>query len=245
MWRRLAAHDGPLQSLCICANQRADAAFATGGDDGVVLLWGGAYTVLRRLDLNAICQRSQLDAYGRPRMLPPRRGIQVSAVCWEPDDACLLVGTCSNEILRIDVPTERAAILTQGHAGGWVDAPAPPTAATAAGAPGQTRASREGPEREWARVRALAEHPRQPRFATVGDDCSVKVWGLLPHGLQSVRRLQQVAKGAPIGERGARPRVDGHSERRGVLLQPVEQLLVPALAVHAACARKMREKLPR
>ena len=151
VWRRLAAHDGPLQSVSICAEQTATAAFATGGDDGVALLWGGGYEVwsveygvwgascrvrgaaygvqmrtaehgwressvvatacgstpvtrthttcslltcsyivtytgpyslrlqiVRRLDLNAICQRGPLDGYGRPCLVPPTRGVQVT-----------------------------------------------------------------------------------------------------------------------------------------------------------------------
>lgn len=62
----------------IVLRQAEHAAFATGGDDGAVLLWGGSYSVIRRLDLNSICSRGPLDGFGRPCVVPPRRGVQVA-----------------------------------------------------------------------------------------------------------------------------------------------------------------------
>jgi WD40 repeat protein len=44
LWRPpLRAHDGPLQSVSVCADQVGGAGFATGGADGLVLLWSAGY----------------------------------------------------------------------------------------------------------------------------------------------------------------------------------------------------------
>ena len=59
LWRRFDAHKGPLQSVSICAEQLDGAGFATGGADGVVVLWSVDYTQLRNIDLNALCKRAR------------------------------------------------------------------------------------------------------------------------------------------------------------------------------------------
>ena len=86
LWRRFDAHAGPLQTLAVCTEQVEGAGFATGGADGVVLLWTVAYERYRTIDLNALCTRSPLDSCGRPCLLPPPRGIHVRAVCWDASE---------------------------------------------------------------------------------------------------------------------------------------------------------------
>ena len=85
LWRRLPAHEDALQAVSIAhAKEGETAGFATGGADGVVLLWAARYERLRAIDLNALCRRGGLlDAFGRPKLLPPARGVRVSAVCWD------------------------------------------------------------------------------------------------------------------------------------------------------------------
>ena len=114
--------------LVAYAKEGETAGFATGGADGVVLLWAARYERLRAIDLNALCRRGGLlDAFGRPKLLPPARGVRVSAVCWDVGDRRLLVGTQHNEVVRLDDVeiggvdgAIQTTLLTQGHGGGRV-----------------------------------------------------------------------------------------------------------------------------
>lgn len=202
LWKRFDAHSGPLQSVCVCAEQPAvsasghGAGFATGGADGDVILWAHArstYEQWRRIRLNVICKRAPLDVCGRPCLLPPTRGVHVRAVCWDPVHQRVLAGTESNEVIRVSYRgapegDEEATLLTQGHQGGWLrdggrDAHAlstmpAPLSSTAPAAPA------------WRRLRGLAEHPQLAQFTTVGDDGALKVWSLAPHRLHAARRLR-------------------------------------------------------
>lgn len=47
--------------------------------------------------------------------------LQVSAVCWVAADETVLVGTGANEVLRVRLQPEEAAVLSQGHAGGMME----------------------------------------------------------------------------------------------------------------------------
>ena len=91
----------------------------------MVILWSVAYRKLRRVDLNVLCRRAPLDVCGRPCLLPPTRGVHVRAVCWDTAERRVLVGTQSNEVVRVQLRgahatgSEEAAILTQSHQGGW------------------------------------------------------------------------------------------------------------------------------
>ena len=76
------------------------------------------YEIMRRIDLNRICKRGPLDAAGRPQLQPPARGVHVRAVCWDarPEYQRVLVGTESNEVVRIDLTldgSDEAKMLTQ------------------------------------------------------------------------------------------------------------------------------------
>ena len=139
LWRRLPAHEDALQAVSIAhAKEGETAGFATGGADGVVLLWAARYERLRAIDLNALCRRGGLlDAFGRPKLLPPARGVRVSAVCWDVGARRLLVGTQHNEVVRLDLADGggdagvdggadgaiQTTLLTQGHGGGRVRGP--------------------------------------------------------------------------------------------------------------------------
>ena len=164
LFTRLQAHAAALLCIGVCAEQVRGAAFATGGADGFVKLWGGGYAVLRTIDLNELCRTDMLDPLGRPRSLPPPRGVRVSAVCWDAAGDRLLVGTQHNAVLRLKLfPHDVAATpLTHGHAGGRL------------------------PAGGWRAVRALAEHPRADTFATTGDDGGVHLWSLRPHTLRTL-----------------------------------------------------------
>lgn len=118
----------------------------------------------------------------------------MSAVCWDTVEQRVLVGTAANEVLRVQLQTERATILTQGHAGGR----SPLFRATPQG-----QAASDDDAHEWCQLRALAEHPRQPRYVTAGDDRTVKVWTLQSHRLHCARRLQSAARCAAYSPDGA------------------------------------------
>ena len=189
LWKRFDAHAGPLQSVTVCSEQRDGAGFATGGADGVVILWLVSYVKCREIDLNALCKRAPLDGCGRPCLLPPPRGVHVRAVCWDAVERRVLVGTQSNEIVRVQLTedTASATLLTQSHQGGLVRREEQFGRPMATAAVGSVGGSSLGAS--WRKVQALAEHPHRPQFATAGDDGAVKLWSLAPHRLHAARRL--------------------------------------------------------
>jgi WD40 repeat protein len=129
-----------------------------------------------------------LDSLGRPQLPPPARGVVVSAVCWDAVTDRLLLGLAHNAVLRVQLTPhdEICTILTQGHGGGRIRKP------NRAPDGGQTEGDAAGGAilgEAWAAVRGLAEHPREPRFASVGDDCLLKIWSLSTHAVLACRRL--------------------------------------------------------
>ena len=122
----------------------------------------------------------------------------------------VLVGTESNEVIRVQLhpprppswgtepASETAAVLTQGHAGGLVDGGPPPRPSLS---PQPSAAAADGAS--WKALRALCEHPRQPRFASAADDGTVKLWSLKPHRLHASRRLRAAARCAAFSADGA------------------------------------------
>lgn len=127
-----------------------------------------------------------LDELGRPQLLPPARGVVVSAVCWDAPGERLLLGLAHNAVLRLQLRAhdEIATLITQGHGGGRISRT--PSDASFARA---TNAGATATRGEWSQIRSLAEHPREPRFASVGDDGVLKVWSLKSHTLIACRRL--------------------------------------------------------
>ena len=195
LWRRLEAHSGALQSVSICTEQVDGCGFATGGADGLVLLWAASYLPMRRIDLNSLLKRGPLDACGRPCLLPPPRGVHVRSVCWDAAERRVLVGTGGNEVVRIqllDDGGESATLITQGHHGGRMRNAQgiEPAETGAAGAIAASASVEGGVGEAWRALRALAEHPQLPQFASGGDDGAIKLWSLAPHRLISARRLR-------------------------------------------------------
>ena len=216
LWQLFHAHDGPLQCVSVCAQQVDGASFATGGADGFVVLWGVVYEHLRRIDLNRLCKRAPLDAVGRPQLQPPARGIHVRAVCWDAVQARVLVGTQSNELVRVQLlpdGTEMAVLLTQGHQGGCVRTALQGTDS----AHRLTALPHDIPDLRWCTISAVAEHPRSPRFASAGEDGAVKLWCIAPHKLYATRRLQSIPQCLSFSPDGAKLAI-GCSDGRLVVL---------------------------
>ena len=148
--------------------------------------------------------------------IPPARGVRVSAVCWDVGDRRLLVGTQHNEVVRLDDVeiggvdgAIQTTLLTQGHGGGRVrggpaSSPSPSPSSSAM-------------SREWAQLRALAEHPRLPLYATTADDATVKLWALAPHALAAARRLPAAGRSAVFSPDG-RHLALGLADARSLLL---------------------------
>ena len=233
LWRRLPAHKGPLHAITRCADGAADgSAFATGGADGVVLLWHASYHVLRRVDLNQLC-REKLQRHGRALLTPRRGGVRVSALCWDGGGADrpsskgqLLVGLQQNAVVRVILRegSETPSLLAQGHAGGWAEPDEADNAKRHSGGGGGGGGGGTG--REWMQLRGLAEHPKEAQYATAGDDGTVRLWGLKPHALLAARRLRAAPRClafTPDGTQLALGCVDG--SLAVLLAAPLELLL--------------------
>ena len=195
------------------------------------MLWTVGYTKWRVVDLNALCKRAPLDNCGRPCLLPPPRGVHIRAVCWDAVEGRVLVGTASNEVVRIQIlrETESATVITQGHQGGWM------RSVNGGRVGGGVVGGAGEAEESWRMLRGLSQHPQLPQFATAGDDGAVKVWSLTPHRLHAARRLRSApccVSYAPDGEHLAVGCADGSLV---VLLAPTLSVLreVPCTSLTA------------
>ena len=96
------------------------------------------------------------------------------------------LGLGHNAVLRLQLTPfdEVATLITQGHGGGRIGGVCGQGGGTGGGTGGTeggggtAGGSTEGEGDRWCQVRCVAEHPREARFATAGDDGVLKVWSL-------------------------------------------------------------------
>lgn len=225
VWRRLRAHAGTVHCVSICAEQVRGAGFASGGADGQAILWSASYERLRTIDCNALCRHKMLDGLGRPLLLPPARGVTVSAVCWDAASERLLLGLGHNAVLRLQLTPfdEVATLITQGHGGGRIGGVCGQGGGTGGGTGGTeggggtAGGSTEGEGDRWCQVRCVAEHPREARFATAGDDGVLKVWSLATHAVLAARRMPSRVLAVAFSPNGGHVAVGGADGKLAVL----------------------------
>eukprot|EP00003_Mantamonas_plastica_P007140 TRINITY_DN1595_c0_g1_i1.p1 TRINITY_DN1595_c0_g1~~TRINITY_DN1595_c0_g1_i1.p1 ORF type:complete len:1924 (+),score=719.51 TRINITY_DN1595_c0_g1_i1:2008-7779(+) len=89
---RIEAHKGPVYTIHQC-----EKGFATAGKDGILRLWDTEFNAMSEFDLGGLCMRS---------------------VCWDSENARLLVGTRSSEIIQVAEEDGSQTVLHQAHGQG-------------------------------------------------------------------------------------------------------------------------------
>eukprot|EP00941_MAST-03F_sp_MAST-3F-sp1_P000793 g793.t1 len=138
----IKAHTGPVYTLHSVKKK----GIASGGRDGVVKLWNLSLEVQRGFDVSKL------------KTKPVKADVR--AVCWDPSEGKVLVGTKGAEIFEIDAQSgvdANGAPLICGHA-------------------------------RW-ELHGLATHPSKQEFCTVGDDMTVRVWDCDDHKLKTLAQF--------------------------------------------------------
>ena len=218
--QRTQAHTGAVRSLCRAPDGRR---FASGGDDGAILIWNQGVHRLRRIDLASVLS-TLLDPLGRAQTASGNGLPCIRALAWVPltaseEDDALAVGTLQGELHRVHVatPTQQSNTIPQplqrAHAGGR-------------------------------HPHALAAHPTELLIATVGGDDYLRIWSIGWRGVCSLRNMQALLRPCAcvtfdtnggtvvVGEFGALP---GHRPRFHVLSTDSLQVLL-SIPVHVASA---------
>ncbi|ETP32383.1 hypothetical protein F442_18894 [Phytophthora nicotianae P10297] len=154
--RAVKAHDGDVR---VVASMRStdnsagsSAVVLSGGKDGRVVMWNAAYQSLKCFDLGAM----QVGSFGK----------FINSVYLNSTGRKLLVGTCSSDIIEIDVAS--GSVLNGG----------------------QPLFSGHFAMELW----GLAVHPSQREFVTVGDDRTLRVWDMEAKRLIQARLLPAKAR---------------------------------------------------
>ncbi|KAE9039083.1 Echinoderm microtubule-associated protein-like 6 [Phytophthora rubi] len=154
--RAVKAHDGEVR--VVTSTTLADSpagkspVLLSGGKDGRVIMWSSAYQSLKCFDLDAM----HVGSFGRI----------INSVSINSTGRNLLVGTCSSDIIEIDVSS--GSVLNGG----------------------QPLFSGHFAMELW----GLAVHPSQREFVTVGDDRTLRVWDMDAKRLIQARALPAKAR---------------------------------------------------
>ncbi len=171
--RKFAAiHHGPIHDMAFTGK-----VLATAGKDGKIKLWSVFMQPVFEVDTAKVAE-GLLDAHAQPRSYAAGKAPSIRALAPSADGRKLAYGTAASEIFEIDITDEKAAqdktkakLLMNGHAGA-ID---PKTGA------------------DRGDVWGLAMHPREPRFVTVSEDRSIRLWSL--KGKTQDRMLRLPSKG--------------------------------------------------
>ncbi|KAE9018391.1 Echinoderm microtubule-associated protein-like 6 [Phytophthora fragariae] len=154
--RAVKAHDGEVRVVTSTTLADSPAGKApvllSGGKDGRVIMWNSAYQSLKCFDLDAM----HVGSFGRI----------INSVFLNSTGRNLLVGTCSSDIIEIDVSS--GSVLNGG----------------------QPLFSGHFAMELW----GLAVHPSQREFVTVGDDRTLRVWDMDAKRLIQARALPAKAR---------------------------------------------------
>ncbi|GMF47257.1 unnamed protein product [Phytophthora fragariaefolia] len=151
--RAVKAHDGEVR--VVTNSTLADnpaGVLLSGGKDGRVIMWSSAYQSLKCFDLEAM----HISSFGRI----------VNSVFLNSAGRNLLVGTCSSDIIEIDVASD--SVLNGG----------------------QPLFSGHFAMELW----GLAVHPSRREFVTTGDDRTLRVWDMDAKRLIQTRALPAKAR---------------------------------------------------
>jgi len=87
-----SVHTGPVNSLFSCTD--ATAAFASGGADGLVVLWNGGLEPTKKIDVTTLSQ--------------PPLSTDIRSVCALQD--CVLLGTKASEFFEVNFVTQEVDV---------------------------------------------------------------------------------------------------------------------------------------
>ena len=160
-------HHGPIHDMCFTGK-----ALVTAGKDGKIKLWSVFMQPMFELNL-AKAKETMLDEYYSTLSFQSGRSPSIRALAATVDGRTLAVGTSTSEVFEIDISQTRevaaasAKLVIQGHAAA-VD-------------------PRTG--KDIGDVWGLCMHPNKPKFATVGEDNTLRIWSLKNKKMTSHKRL--------------------------------------------------------
>ncbi|RLN68841.1 hypothetical protein BBJ28_00002720 [Nothophytophthora sp. Chile5] len=154
--KAVKAHDGEIRAVACCSSTDSaggpTSVLISGGKDGRVVLWNAAYQSLKCFDLDALHVGNFSKA--------------INSVFINSTGRNLLIGTCSSEIIELDVAS--GSVL---HGG-------------------QPLFSGHFALELW----GLAIHPSRREFVTVGDDRTLRVWDMDTKRVLQLRALPAKAR---------------------------------------------------